>query len=329
MLVCKGEGLINSIINKLPFELHIPGYEYCGPGTKLKERLEKGQKGINPLDQGCRLHDIEYSKHKDLEGRHRADKALQKVAWQRVKADDSSFGEKAAALAVTGIMGAKRKLGMGVVVKKQQKKAAVNKRKKCTQVAGKALSKNNKNQLQRHSRSRRQQRGGKKISFRGGFLNKITKEFKKQAHQQHQNSGNAKELVKNAIIAARRIMKSVGGKRKIRVPRVIPVPNVAATAAGTKQGGIIPLIPIFAGLSALGAIAGGTSAIAKTINDAKAAQENIKENQRHNRSMEALAASSSSSSKKGGGALFLKPYRKGGSALYLKPYNKSSSLSKN
>jgi len=31
----KGRGLVNKIINKLPFELHIPGYSYCGPGTNL------------------------------------------------------------------------------------------------------------------------------------------------------------------------------------------------------------------------------------------------------------------------------------------------------
>lgn len=33
--IVKGKGLVNSIINKLPFELHLPGYQYCGPGTKL------------------------------------------------------------------------------------------------------------------------------------------------------------------------------------------------------------------------------------------------------------------------------------------------------
>jgi hypothetical protein len=32
-----GAGFVNSLINKLPVELHLPGgYQYCGPGTKLK-----------------------------------------------------------------------------------------------------------------------------------------------------------------------------------------------------------------------------------------------------------------------------------------------------
>jgi hypothetical protein len=36
----RGGGFVNSLINKLPFELHIPGYNFCGPGTKLEERLK-------------------------------------------------------------------------------------------------------------------------------------------------------------------------------------------------------------------------------------------------------------------------------------------------
>lgn len=108
-----GAGLLNSTINSLPFELHIPGYQYCGPGTKLEKRLLRGDPGINSLDVACKAHDIAYSQNKGLEGRHVADKILQEKAWQRVKAKDASLGEKAAALMVTGAMKAKTKLGMG------------------------------------------------------------------------------------------------------------------------------------------------------------------------------------------------------------------------
>lgn len=45
-----GTGLLNTIINSLPVELHLPGYQYCGPGTHLKKRLALGQTGINGLD---------------------------------------------------------------------------------------------------------------------------------------------------------------------------------------------------------------------------------------------------------------------------------------
>ncbi|KAJ8890650.1 hypothetical protein PR048_010159 [Dryococelus australis] len=38
-------GLVNSLINKLPFELLIPCYDYCGPGMKLVKRLACRDKG--------------------------------------------------------------------------------------------------------------------------------------------------------------------------------------------------------------------------------------------------------------------------------------------
>lgn len=107
-------GLMNKLINNLPFEAHIPGYRFCGPGTKLRKRLARGDVGVNPLDEACKKHDIQYSINKDnLEKRHEADRELAESAWKRVLADDSSLGEKAAAWAVTNVMKAKTKLGMG------------------------------------------------------------------------------------------------------------------------------------------------------------------------------------------------------------------------
>ena len=56
------KGFLNKLIDKLPVELHLPGgYEFCGPGTRLKKRLALGQVGINPLDSVCRIHDIAQS----------------------------------------------------------------------------------------------------------------------------------------------------------------------------------------------------------------------------------------------------------------------------
>ena len=115
----RGSGIINSTIDKLPFEIHIPSYSFCGPGTKLKERLNRGDRGINLLDEACKHHDIAYAKTSDISERNVADKILSEKAWQCVKAKDSSIGEKAAALAVTNIMKAKSKLGMGL--KKEKK----------------------------------------------------------------------------------------------------------------------------------------------------------------------------------------------------------------
>ena len=120
----RGKGLVNSIINKLPVELPIPGYQYCGSGTKLKERLARGDPGINPLDAACKEHDIAYSKNRDnLNARHAADRVLTERAWKRVLAKDASLGEKAAAWGVANTMKAKTKLGMGVRRKRKPSKS--------------------------------------------------------------------------------------------------------------------------------------------------------------------------------------------------------------
>lgn len=107
----KGTGFLNEAIDKLPIELHIPGYQYCGPGTKLTRRLNRGDPGINKLDQACKAHDIAYSNFKSDFKRHEADKKLSEKAWERFTSSDASFGEKASALAVNAAMRAKIKLG--------------------------------------------------------------------------------------------------------------------------------------------------------------------------------------------------------------------------
>lgn len=105
--------ILNRAIDILPAEVHLPFYQYCGPGTDLQRRLSRGDPGINKLDAACKLHDIAYSKFKDSKNRSVADRELAEKAWERVKTTDSSLGEKAAAWAVTNIMKAKTALGGG------------------------------------------------------------------------------------------------------------------------------------------------------------------------------------------------------------------------
>ena len=46
-----GSGLdIQKWISKSGREWHWPGYQYMGPGTHLKKRLQRGDPGINRLD---------------------------------------------------------------------------------------------------------------------------------------------------------------------------------------------------------------------------------------------------------------------------------------
>jgi hypothetical protein len=73
----------------------------------------------------------------------------------------------------------------------------------------------------------------------------------------------------DAINVAVKAIKSVKGKRKIKPLRVIPVPESVF---------FLPLVPIFAALGALGSLGGGAATIVKTVNAAKEAQKQFKEN---------------------------------------------------
>lgn len=95
-------GIINNIIDCLSFEIHPRGYRFCGPGTRLAERLQRGEEGVNPLDDFCREHDIAYSDTKT--DRTKADRLLAKRAFCRMLSETSSNDEKAVALLTTCCM---------------------------------------------------------------------------------------------------------------------------------------------------------------------------------------------------------------------------------
>jgi len=121
--------VINRAIDALPIELHIPGgYQYCGPGTKLKERLKRGDPGINKLDKACKDHDIAYSKFSDSTNRSIADRVLAEKAWQRVTSSDASIGERTAALAVSAAMKGKTALGSSYKTKRRARRRRVKKK---------------------------------------------------------------------------------------------------------------------------------------------------------------------------------------------------------
>lgn len=278
-----GNGLVNSVINRLPIELHIPGYQYCGPGTKLAKRLKRGDPGINKLDRACKDHDIAYSQNNDnLGARHEADKVLENKALERVFDRDSSAREKIAAFGVASTMKIKRKLGMGL-----------------------KLNRNNNNT-----------KDGRKASTTTATLNKV-KKLVKTAIKSKVKSGRkvvddatARNVIKTALRVARRAVKKYkptpsSAFSVLNGNRVIPLP---------KTGGILPLIPIFAGLSALGALTGGAAGVAKAVIDAKAAKKQLEESKRHNQTMEAIAI---------GKGVEVMPTKKGGYGLYLSPYPKN------
>lgn len=87
--------ILDGLIDLLPFEMHLNGYEFCGVGTHLDERLQQNNHGINPLDKACLQHDKEYSKNKD---RRKADRVLAEKAFSRMLSFDAEPDERTAAL---------------------------------------------------------------------------------------------------------------------------------------------------------------------------------------------------------------------------------------
>ena len=61
-------------------EYHLPGYNFCGPGPRLEERLSRGDKPINELDACCMVHDIVYSETDSTSRRVDADRRLRNCA---------------------------------------------------------------------------------------------------------------------------------------------------------------------------------------------------------------------------------------------------------
>lgn len=73
----KGGSFLNKLINNLPFEMHLPGHNFTGPGTNLKKRLKPDgtpkswSKPINRVDKAAMKHDICYSTNKDTNTRNK------------------------------------------------------------------------------------------------------------------------------------------------------------------------------------------------------------------------------------------------------------------
>lgn len=121
----KGKGVVNNLLNlgsKVMPEMHLPGYNYCGPFTNLDKRLPRGDKGINKLDEGCKLHDIAYNTHKDGTGRKLADQALITVAKDVISDPNTSLLDRMDARLVKGIIGTKKLIGQGNKKRKRKKK---------------------------------------------------------------------------------------------------------------------------------------------------------------------------------------------------------------
>jgi hypothetical protein len=281
----QGGGIFNRLLDKLPVELHIPGYSYCGPGSILT----KNRKPINKLDEACRKHDYFYESNKELKDRHQADKILQQESLKRVLAKDSSWKEKLAALGVSGTMYAKRKLGLGPKPGKIDR--IIKKRKR-------SCRKQNR-QCVKKSKKRARKMPTKKITFQSA-LNKLRRLIRGYTKQTSTDE-NLESISEKVMAAGKRIFK----KTPLKVPRVIGIPYTS------KQGGALPLIPIISAISALTGLVSGATNVVKTVKniiDAKSAYKNNREGFEETNV---------------GEGLFVKPYRSG-LGIYVRPYVKKN-----
>ena len=87
---------LDALIDLLPFEMHVPHYKFCGPGTKLAERVERGDVGINPLDEACRQPDLAYTDPNS--DRRQADRILAQYAFSRMLAEETPSDERTVAM---------------------------------------------------------------------------------------------------------------------------------------------------------------------------------------------------------------------------------------
>ena len=114
--------LLNKAINNLPFEMHLPGHNFTGPGTNLKKRLnpeltpKKWSKPINRVDRDAYQHDLCYLENDDTATR---DAVSDKNMLKELKGIyNPTLRERLDKSIVSRLIGTKVKFGMGVKKKK-------------------------------------------------------------------------------------------------------------------------------------------------------------------------------------------------------------------
>ncbi|MCK5872763.1 MAG: hypothetical protein KAG26_08040 [Methylococcales bacterium] len=112
-----GGSFVNSLINKLPFEMHLPGHSFTGPGTNLNKRLKANgspkewSKPINKVDNAAYHHDVCYLKNKDTTTRN---KVCDKNMLSELKGIfNPTLRERLDRSIVEKIIGTKMRFGMG------------------------------------------------------------------------------------------------------------------------------------------------------------------------------------------------------------------------
>ena len=114
----KGGSLLKKAINNLPFEMHLPGHNFTGPGTKLKKGLnldltpKKWSEPVNHVDEAAYHHDLCYLKNDDTATRNAV--CNKKVLKELKGIYNPTLRERIDKSIISNLIGAKVKFWMGV-----------------------------------------------------------------------------------------------------------------------------------------------------------------------------------------------------------------------
>lgn len=94
-------------------ELHLPGYNYCGPGTNVFRRQRSQVQPVNALDRACLLHDLDTESRGPQRARTKkqiraSDKRLEKSSLIIAKNPKTGKNERKAAWIVYNAMRANK-----------------------------------------------------------------------------------------------------------------------------------------------------------------------------------------------------------------------------
>ena len=113
----KWKRVINDTIYSLPCEMHMPGHNFTGPGTKLNKRLNEymtpkaWSKPINRVDKAAYHHDICHVKNKDTTTRNEV--CDKKMLTELNGIYNPTLRERMERGVVSKIIGTKKRFGWG------------------------------------------------------------------------------------------------------------------------------------------------------------------------------------------------------------------------
>ena len=101
---------------RFPGEMHFPGAQWLGPGTRLDLRLNPDNswkdwsKPIDRVDYAAYKHDLAYAEHQDTENRNKADRTMLEEVNRIEK---PTLRERIERSVVKPIIGTKARFGLG------------------------------------------------------------------------------------------------------------------------------------------------------------------------------------------------------------------------